>query len=255
MKSGTPLRKKRTMQITLEEKPQRTVRVITNNRSRDKFIKTCEKTIRSSDEYREYIQFIKNNMHMDRCYVNPSIVSANGKKYSIELHHEPFTLYDLVDIEIMRREAENEPLDKFEICKTVMGLHYDGLVGLIPLSKTQHELIHKGKIFIPLQHIYQDFYKYYETYADIIESDECRHIKDKIDVKVQLSLKCGDVQSDSNNPEFVYIDVNGFEVPEVPDEWKDIVMKSRTDLANEEAAKEKEDAKKSKADKKKSAKE
>ena len=243
MKPDTPIRKKRVMNIDIDEKPQRTVRVLTNNRSREKFIKTCEKTIRASDEYREYIKFIKNVMHMDKCYVNPAISASNGKKYSIELHHEPFTLFDLVDIEIMKCEAHNQPLDKFAICKAVMALHYDGLVGLIPLSKTQHQLIHNGKIFIPLQHVYQDFYKYYEQYAEIIEDEGCAHIKKKLDAKIQLSLRCTDVQSDCNNPEFVYIDVNGFSVPEVPDEWKDIMLKSRSDLAAEEAEKEKEEKK------------
>ena len=83
MKPDTPIRKKRVMNIDIDEKPQRTVRVLTNNRSREKFIKTCEKTIRASDEYREYIKFIKNVMHMDKCYVNPAISASNGKKYSM----------------------------------------------------------------------------------------------------------------------------------------------------------------------------
>jgi hypothetical protein len=240
MKPGTKIRSKKVINVSIDEKPQRVVHLITNNRSRDKFIKQIEKLIRGSDEYKEYIKFLKTKMHMDRCYVNPTIVSANGKKYSIELHHEPFTLYDLVDIEIMRREKEDIPLDKFSIAEAVMALHYDGLVGLIPLSKTQHELVHSSRVFIPLQHIYQDFYKYYEIYADIIESEECSHIKQKIDTKIALSLKCDNVQSDVNVPEFVYIDVDGFSVPQVPEEWKNIVMQSREDLAEAEKQQEKE---------------
>lgn len=240
MKPGTAIRSKKTINISVDEKPQRVVHLITNNRSRDKFIKQIEKLIRGSEEYKEYIKFLKTKMHMDRCYINPTIMSANGKKYSIELHHEPFTLYDLVDIEIMRRESEDDSLDKFAIAETVMSLHYDGLVGLIPLSKTQHELVHSSKVFIPLQHIYQDFYKYYEIYADIIESEECSHIKQKIDTKIALSLKCDNIQSDVNTPEFVYIDVDGFCVPQVPEEWKNIVMQTREDLAEAEKQQEKE---------------
>ena len=240
MKPGTVIRSKKTVNVSIDEKPQRVVHLITNNRSRDKFIKQIEKLIRGSDEYKEYIKFLKTKMHMDRCYVNPTIMSANGKKYSIELHHEPFTLYDLVDIEIMRREKEEVPLDKFSIAEAVMALHYDGLVGLIPLSKTQHELVHSSRVFIPLQHIYQDFYKYYEIFADIIESEECAHIKQKIDTKIALSLKCDNVQSDVNIPEFVYIDVDGFSIPQVPEEWKNIVMQSRENLAEAEKQQEKE---------------
>ena len=249
MKPGTKIRNKKTINISIDEKPQRVVHLITNNRSRDKFIKQIEKLIRSSDEYKEYIKFLKTKMHMNRCYVNPTIVSANGKKYSIELHHEPFTLYDLVDIEIMRREKEEIPLDKFSIAEAVMTLHYDGLVGLIPLSKTQHQLVHSSKVFIPLQHIYQDFYKYYEVYADVLESEECAHIKQKIDTKIALSLRCENVQSDVNEPEFVYLDIDGFNIPQVPDEWKNIVMQSREDLAEAEKQQEKE-AKKSEKTKK-----
>ena len=252
MKPGTPKRSRRTVSVSIDEKPNRAVHLITNNRARNKFIKQIEKLIRGSDEYKEYIKFLKTKMHMDRCYVNPTIVSANGKKYSIELHHEPFTLYDLVDIEIMRREKEGIDLDKFSIAEAVMALHYDGLVGLIPLSKTQHELVHSSKVFIPLQHIYQDFYKYYEIYSDILESDECAHIKQKLDSKIALSLRCSDVQSDVNDPEFVYINVDGFNVPQVPDEWKDVVMQSREDLAEAEAKQEKEEKAKAKKSKKSS---
>lgn len=251
MKPGAQIRNKRTMNVSIDEAPNRVVHLITNNRSRDKFIKQIEKLIRGSDEYKEYIKFLKTKMHMNRCYVNPTIMSVNGKKYSIELHHEPFTLYDLVDIEIMRREKDCLDLDKFQIAENVMGLHYDGLVGLIPLSKTQHELVHSSKVFIPLQHIYQDFYKYYEIYADILESDECAHIKQKLDTKIALSLRCSDVQSDVNTPEFVYIDVDGFKVPQVPDEWKEVVMQSRENLAEAEKQQEKEEKAKAKEDKKK----
>ena len=250
MKPGTPIRSRRTVNVSIDEKPNRTIHLIANNRARDKFIKQIEKLIRGSEEYKEYIKFLKTKMHMNRCYVNPTIMSVNGKKYSIELHHEPFTLYDLVDIEIIRREKEGIDLDKFSIAETVMGLHYDGLVGLIPLSKTQHELVHSSKVFIPLQHIYQDFYKYYEIFSDVLESEECSHIKEKLDTKIALSLRCSDVQSDVNNPEFVYIDVDGFNVPQVPDEWKDIIMQSREDLAEAEKIQEKEEKAKAKAEKK-----
>ena len=232
-----PTRKVRVLNLNIDEKPERIVYTLSNHREREKLIKTCEKFIRGSDEYRELIKFIKNEMHMDRCYVNPAVCSANGKKYSIEIHHEPFTLFDIVDIEIMRREAESEPLSIMGIAESVMSIHYDGLVGLIPLSKTQHELVDHNKIFIPLQHIYQDYYGYYETYKDII--DNADHIKKKLDAKVLLSLKCGDVQSAVNEPEYVYIDVQGFKVLEVPEEWKSVIASSRIDLANIEREEEK----------------
>ena len=128
----------------------------------------------------------------------------------------------------MRRETEHLPIEILPIAESVMCLHYDGIVGLIPLSKTQHELIHSSKCFIPLQHIYQDYDKYYEMIEEYIE--EAAHVKKKLDVKVQLSLECSKIQSDSE-PEYVYLNVDGFNFPEVPEEWREAISKSRKDLA------------------------
>ena len=204
---------------------------INKSKDRDKFVKRIERIVRGSMEYKDYIKFLKEHIGLDSCIFFQKVTNGNKnkqKRISIEIHHEPFTLYDLVDIEIMRREAEHLPIEMLPIAESVMCLHYDGLVGLIPLSKTQHELIHSSKCFIPLQHIYQDYDKYYEKFEEYIE--EAEHIKKKLDVKIQLSLECSKIQSDSE-PEYVYLNVDGFNFPEVPEEWKEAISKSRKDLA------------------------
>ena len=236
---GHPSRNMKTMDIHIEEKPVRPVYILTSNRARNKFIKQCEKVIRSSMEYREYMRFLKEHMDFNRCAVLPRIVSGEGKRYSIEIHHEPFTLYDLVDIEITRREVLGLPMRVLEIAEHIMAIHYDGLIGLIPLCKTQHELIDSHKVFIPLQHIYQDYHKYYEEHEEYININE--HIKKKIDVKVSLSLKCGDIQSDAAEAEFTYVNVDGFDFPTLKDEWRELLSIDRSILARaeEEAAKRK----------------
>ena len=225
---STPRRGKKTLSLSITDKPVRPIYPIKSESERDRFISICEKFIRSSMEYREYMAFLKDKMDFNRCAVLSNVINGNGKKYSIEIHHEPFTLYDLVDIEIMRRETEHLPIEILPIAESVMCLHYVGIVGLIPLSKTQHELIHSSKCFIPLQHIYQDYDKYYEKFEEYIE--EAEHIKKKLDVKIQLSLECSKIQSDSE-PEYVYLNVDGFNFPEVPEEWKEAISKSRKDLA------------------------
>jgi hypothetical protein len=234
-------RPKRTLQISVEEMPQRPVYTLKSQKARHKLITTCEKFIRSSMEYRDYMKFLKDHMNYNRCAVLNNVVQGNGKKYSIEIHHEPFTLYDLVDIEITRREVVGEPIEVLKIAESVMELHYEGLVGLIPLTKTAHEMIDSYKTFIPLQHIYQDYHKYYEEFEEYI--DICEHIKKKIEVKVKLSMQCDKIQSDIA-PEFVYVDVDGFDFPKIPDEWKDTVATTRNELAKVEEAEAKEAKKK-----------
>lgn len=246
--SDVPVRKKRTLDLMVEEKPVRPVYILKSQRARDKLIKTCEKFIRSSMEYKDYMDFLKSHLNFNRCAVLSNVINGNGKKYSIEIHHTPFTLYDLVDIEITRRELMSEPIEVLQIAESIMEIHYDGLVGLIPLSKTQHELVHSFKCFIPLQHIYQDYQRYYELYEDYIEQAE--HIKKKIDTIVQMSLQCDKIQSESV-PTFTYLNVDGFDFPEVPEEWRETLAVTRAELAAIDEAELKKREKEAKESKKK----
>ena len=78
-----------------------------------------------------------------------------------------------------------EPYDMFTICDDVMRLHYEGKVGLIPLSETVHELVHSGKIFIPLQFIDIGFNDFYNEYMDTIKGMD--GLTDMLNAKVALS--------------------------------------------------------------------
>lgn len=205
----------KSIDLKIEEPPERPVYVFKSVKDRVKFIKTCESTIRKSLEYKEYIKFLKDNLDMNKCAVLKNISSGNGKRYTIEIHHEPFYLFDIVDTVIYKKEALGEIINPFTIAEEVMELHYDEKVGLIPLSKTAHELVHSDKIFIPLQLIYQKYDKFYDEYETFIP----QNLKDAIEMKVNISLKTPNILSDILDTEFIYVDVDGFQFPEVPEEW------------------------------------
>ena len=49
----------------------------------------------------------------------------------------------------------------------VMECHYLNRVGLIPLSKTIHEMVHKSdKIFIPLHLVYGRYKEFFDVYGE-----------------------------------------------------------------------------------------
>lgn len=237
-----PKRKTKTIDIHVSELPERRIHVLKTNRDRDKLIRQCEKTIRSSLEYKDYIQTCRLDYGMTNCAILPTVARVPGKKYTIEIHHEPFTLYDIVDLEIIRREEEHEPLNVNGISESVMSLHYDGMVGLIPLSKTQHELVSSHKVFVPLQHIFFDYAALYEYYQTYIET-KAEHIKNKIELKLNLSLQCGDLQSEAASPEFVYLNIDGMLLPEVKEDWISCLEKDRKIMAAEDKKKEDEEKK------------
>jgi len=214
---------KKTINITIDEKPERPIVRLKSSKDRVKFIKTIEQMVRSSMEYKDYIKFLKNNMDMNRCLVLKNIANSNNKRYSIEIHHEPFTLFQIVDAVITKCEDEGQPLNPFYIADEVMRLHYDEKVGLIPLTKTCHELVHSDKIFIPLQLVYHKYNDFFEEYYDMISDNA----KEALEIKVNMSLKCGQIQSDSLDTEFVYMNIDGFDYPNVPDSWGKLIEENK----------------------------
>ena len=87
----------RTIQTVIPEEMEYFV-FINSDKDKVKFIKRCEKVIRSSNEYRDYVAFLKENIDMDKCAFWKNVSSENSKRVKIEIHHEPFTLFDIVSV-------------------------------------------------------------------------------------------------------------------------------------------------------------
>lgn len=224
-------RPSQTVDVTIDELPKREVYTFRTPKERVKFIKMVESVCRKSMEYKEYIRFLKRNTDFRRCTILKGLNTNNGKRYSIELHHEPFTLFDIVETVLNKREMLGEKIEPLSIADEVMALHYDGKVGLIHLSTTMHQLVHDDKIFIPLQYIYQSYNEFYSEYRPYFNP----LVIEKLEMKVEMSLKTDDFVSDSIDPCFTYINIDGFDFPEIPAEWKDTLhMEDASVKSNEE---------------------
>lgn len=202
--------------IEIDEKPERPTYTFKNNKERYKYCTMVKNMVRRIPEYREYISFLKKHMHMNSCVVfNKLPTDEPRKKYSIELHHTPFTLMEIVNVVVSKRQAYGETLNPYFVAEEVLGLHYDGKVGLINLSVTAHELTENGRIFIPLQWIYQRYDQFVEEYEDYMDEN----LKSKIELLIQMSQACDKIVSDVLDPEFTYVNIDGFLFPEIPEEW------------------------------------
>ena len=226
---GKIIRPSRNMQIHIDELPQRSIPKYNTPRDREKYIKTVEQIIRKSSPYKDYMSFLRNNLDYNRCLILKNIRNTSGKHYRIEIHHEPFTLFDIVETVINRRLALEEPITTLPVSDEVMSLHYEGKVGLVPLTVTMHELVHNGRIFIPLQFIYQDYAGFFREYEKYFNETT----KDKLEAKVNLSLHTEDIVSDALDIEFVYTNVDGFQFPKIPDEWKNLISGPMGQSSNE----------------------
>ena len=206
-----------------------------NDRSRTKFIKKVEKLIRSSMEYRDYIGFLRENVGMDACAFFNNISKANNKKIRIEVHHAPLTLYDIIKLVLDRTIRTGGEVNCMLLAEEATKIHYMNQVGLIPLSKTLHEVVHNSdKLVIPMYMVYGNFRAFLENFSEELEMSENKHIKAKIQRMIDQTRELNDKSFDVLKEKFTYITVDGFEMPvkiEDKEEAKKEIKKEKEKVA------------------------
>lgn len=106
-----------------------------------KRLKKFDAFARRSFEYKRYMRYLKTNLNMNKCSYFSQITN-NTERLKIEIHHSPFTLFDITAAVANKQILDHGFADEFDVGDEVMQLHYRNLVGLIPVSPTVHELIH-----------------------------------------------------------------------------------------------------------------
>lgn len=186
---------------------------IGNEREKTKIIKRIERHIRSSLEYRDYIAFLRENVGMDACAFFNNINKDTSRSLRIEIHHTPFTLYDYVKIVVQKYMAEGIPLNDLYIAEEVMNLHYKNQVGLIPLSKTLHLIVHgdnADKLVIPAYMIFGDYKQFIEEYQDYMDDYDFTKVEEMIKKTKELKEDSYEILE----KKYDYLKVDGFEIPQ-----------------------------------------
>lgn len=194
------------LDLSLPEEMQYSV-ILKNAKDKDKFIKRVERNVRSSMEYKDYIAFLKENVDMSKCAFFNAVNNESSSHIRIEIHHAPFTLYDYVKAVVERYESEGLPLNELLIADEVMELHYNNEVGLIPLSKTIHEIVHNSdKIIVPLTMIYGNYKAFLEKdeYAGLEEID---FLYEKLEREIARTKSINSESFDFLKKQFRYINI------------------------------------------------
>jgi len=138
------------------------------------FIRYIESLSRHSMELKQYITFLKENLDMTKCAI---LNNVDAESATIELHHFPFTLFDIVRIVVDKAIYYKSDITSFDLVSEVVRLHYEGLVGLVPLSATAHELAHSGKIILSLRSVHGKWDKFVEQYRQFISEEDISRLK------------------------------------------------------------------------------
>lgn len=176
-----------------------------------KFFYSIERIVRQSYSYKKLINFLRDHVDMNSCSFYKNINNLDTFSIHIHIHHEPFTLFDIVNIVYSKRLALHEPLTENQIAKEVMWNHYRMAVGLIPLSETVHELVHNGFLFIPTNRVFGYYKKFYEDYEPYITDNLKRILYNNEQASLEYDFN-KDTKVLSMN--MIYIDPSGvYEFP------------------------------------------
>ena len=178
-----------------------------DDKEREKYINDLERHVRSSYEYRNMVQYLREYMNMNSCAFIPNITNEVNRKIKIELHHSPFTLRDICVTILNKRIKNNEMLTIESVAYEVMFVHYSLMVGLIPLSETVHQLVHSQYIFIPTDKVYGYYKNFVKTYNDYIDPE----LLDKLDELERLTIAgtYNDSYKEVLEKKYITIDMEG----------------------------------------------
>lgn len=156
------------------------------------FVKGVEKIVRTSDEYKNYIGYLANEIGLNHCMIMPKIT---GEKATVEMHHGPIlTLFDYCAIVLDSALARKQKISTFRIAKTVLQEHFENRVQVVMLSKTAHQMVHTGKIFIHPEQAWGDLNGFLTEYADGLTREQIETINEYIELsKVQRSTDNGNL--------------------------------------------------------------
>ena len=191
--------------------------VLKDEQSIFKFINKVKSIVRTSIEYQDYVYFLKEYVDMRYCSILNNVKNYDymNKKYNskikIEIHHEPFTLHDIIHTIIRKHQAEGIEINELTVAEECMYLHYKNMVGLTPLSITVHELVHNNKLFIPLDSLYGDYMKFYRKYKTYMTPE----LIEKIQYKMEKTRQIKEADFDILKTKFIYYNIEGMSIPSI----------------------------------------
>ena len=135
-----------------------------NEKNRVRFIQSVESLVRTSHEYRAFLSYLKKEAELTYCSLMGTVSKDVLGDLSIEIHHYPVTLFDLVDTVLNRALNEGLPFTRLSLANEVVELHYALKVGLVPLTTTAHQLAHSGYVLIDPRHVFGDHEAFVKEY-------------------------------------------------------------------------------------------
>lgn len=142
------------------------------------FVKSVENLVRTSTYYSRYIKYLKEDLGLNYCQVLSNIKNVDGEEsVEIEMHHGPIlTLFDYVCIMVDYMLAHDKKITSYRVADKILDEHFENHIQVVMLSKTVHQEVHDGNIFINTRQAFGDLNAFLEKYHDGLSDDLIRKI-------------------------------------------------------------------------------
>lgn len=137
-----------------------------------KYIESIEKICRNSYEYRQMVNYLRENLWMNKCSFYENVSNELTSKIKIHIHHDPFSLFDICLIVFRKRIAFGESILNELVAKEVMFLHYKLMIGLIPMAETPHKLVHNQYLFVPIDKVFGNYLDFKNKYEEFMSAEQ-----------------------------------------------------------------------------------
>lgn len=150
------------------------------------FVKACEHTVRKLSEYKNFKAQLA-EIGLTRCQILGHIESDGEDGVDVEMHHGPLlTLFDYCAIIIDALIFRGELVSSFRVARYVMDEHWKGHVQVVMLSKTAHQLVDSGDMFINFSQATGNVNEFIKSWYEGITPDRAEKINHYIDMCSQF---------------------------------------------------------------------
>jgi hypothetical protein len=143
-----------------------------------KFIRNCEKLVRSSVEYRQWKNYIIDVLGVNTCMVTHERID----EVTIEVHHHLPSLFVLIQTLINKKIEMTEEFSSFDIAQEAIELHFKNKIGYVTLVKTIHEKFHNGYLTVPKDIVRGDYDYFLREYSSFIDDEALEVITQRLSI-------------------------------------------------------------------------
>jgi len=151
-----------------------------NDSEYNKFIKSVERMVRASAEYKLWKSYLIDVLGMTTCV----ITDENLTELSLEVHHHLPSLYLLVKAVLNKTLEDDEYFCSYDIATKVMEIHFTNHVGYVMMISSMHEKYHNGFLDIPIESVKGNYTEFINTYTQYLDNEDLDLINNLLQTKL-----------------------------------------------------------------------